>query len=420
MQTSADLITPLPEDVPATIRAVKRRLRGQLGDPRAALEVATEALRDEVAAVATEIADVGTAVPVVEYSDIAAGTVPAERIAAIRRRGCAVVRGTFDRDEAEAWDDELATYLDGNDFMGRYRGPADELFSALASGRPQIYGVYWSRPQIAARQHEHMVNVRRFLNSFWKHDSGGRQWFDPDHDIGYPDRIRRRQPSTPSLGLSPHADSGSIERWLLPAYQGVYRHVFSGEWDHYDPWDGAHRSEIHEFPTTVMCSAFRTFQGWTALSEMLPGDGVLHVIPIPTALGYLLLRALQDDVADDDLCGADNDRVLAATEQYHELLLPAYGPIPPVEPGDTVWWHGDLLHGVGDGTNDERWGNVMYIPAAPWCAKNATYARQCGEAFVEGRSPGDFAAEDYEVDFVNRAGPADLNDTGRRQLALDR
>ena len=219
MQTSAELITPLPEDVPATIRAVKRRLRGQLGDPRAALEVATEALRDEVAAVATEIADVGTAVPLVEYSDIAAGTVPAERIAAIRRRGCAVVRGTFDRDEAEAWDDELATYLDGNDFMGRYRGPADELFSALASGRPQIYGVYWSRPQIAARQHEHMVNVRRFLNSFWKHESGGRQWFDPDHDIGYPDRIRRRQPSTPSLGLSPHADSGSIERWLLPAYQ---------------------------------------------------------------------------------------------------------------------------------------------------------------------------------------------------------
>ena len=101
----------------------------------------------------------------------------------------------------------------------RYRGPADQLFSALSSARPQIYGVYWSRPQIAARQHERMVTVRRFLNSFWSHESDGQQWFDPDRDIGYPDRIRRRQPSTPSLGLSPHADSGSIERWLLPAYQ---------------------------------------------------------------------------------------------------------------------------------------------------------------------------------------------------------
>ena len=69
---------------------------------------------------------------------------------------------------------------------------------------------------------------------------------------------------------------------------------------------------------------------------------MLHVIPIPKAMGYLLLRALQDDIADDDLCGADNDRVLAAVEQYHEVLFPAYGPIPAVEPGDTVWWHGDL------------------------------------------------------------------------------
>ncbi|HET9547995.1 MAG TPA: YbiU family protein, partial [Desertimonas sp.] len=133
MQTSAELITPLPEDVQATIRAVKRQLRDTLGDPRAALEVAAEALREEVATVVAEIADLGSAVPVVEYSDVAAGTVPAERVAAIRRRGCAVVRGTFERSQAEAWDDELESYLDGNDFLARYRGPADELFSALSS-----------------------------------------------------------------------------------------------------------------------------------------------------------------------------------------------------------------------------------------------------------------------------------------------
>jgi Gig2-like len=418
MQTSPELITPLPDDVPGEIRDVKRRLRKQLGDPRAALEVAVAAVQDAVAEVVAERAESGSAVPIVDYDDVAAGTVPAERMRAIHRRGCAVVRGTFERGEAEAWDEELAAYLDRNDFTARYRGPADELFSALASSRPQIYGVYWSRPQIAARQHERMVTVRRFLNSFWMHESDGQQWFDPDHDIGYPDRIRRRQPSTPSLGLSPHADNGSIERWLLPAYRQVYRHVFSGEWERYDPWDGAHRGEIHEYPTTVMCSAFRTFQGWTALSEMRPGDGVLHVVPIPQAMGYLLLRALQDDVADDDLCGADNDRVLAATEQHHDVILPAYGPIPAVEPGDTVWWHVDLIHGVGDGSNEERWGNVMYIPTAPWCDKNAAYARQCGEAFLAGRSPADFAAEDYEVDFTGRATLDDLDEVGRAQLAL--
>jgi hypothetical protein len=418
VQTSAELITPVPEDVPATIRAVKRELRRRLGDVGGAFEVAVEAMRDEVAAVVDECADAGTAVPVVEFADIAAGAVPAEHLGAIRRRGCAVVRGTFERAEAEEWDDELVRYLEANDFFARYRGPADELFSALSSGRPQIYGVYWSPPQVAARQHPRMVAVRSFLNSFWKHESGGTTWFDPDRDIGYPDRIRRRQPGSPSLGLSPHADSGSIERWLLPAYQGVYRHVFDGEWDRYDPWDGAHRPEIREFPTTVMCSVFRTFQGWTALSEMRPRDGVLHVVPIPRAMGYVLLRALQDDIAEDDLCGAENDRVLAASERYHGELYPAYCPIPAVEPGDTVWWHGDLIHGVGDETSDERWGNVMYIPAAPWCERNAIYARLCGDAFLAGRSPGDFAAEDWEVDWQGRATLDDLSAVGRAQLAL--
>ncbi len=418
MQTLPELTTVLPDDVPATIRDVKRRLRASLGDPREVFETAVAAMRKEVAAVVAERSTAGSPVPVVEYDDIVAGTVPAERVRAIRRRGCAVVRGTLPGDEALGWDDELAAYLDRNDFARRYRGPADELFSAMSSGRPQIYGVYWSRPQIAARQHPRMVAVRRFLNSFWLHESAGERWFDPDRDIGYPDRIRRRPPGSPSLGLSPHADSGSIERWLLPAYQGVYRHVFDGDWARYDPWDGAHRSEVHEYPTTVMCSAFRTWQGWTALSATRSGDGVLHVVPIPKAMGYVLLRALQDDIADDDLCGASNDRCLAAVERYHDVILPAYSAIPDVEPGDTVWWHGDLIHGVGNATNDERWGNVMYLPAAPWCVKNEIYARACGEAFLTGRSPADFSAENYEVDWDGRATVDDLTDLGRAQLAL--
>jgi Protein of unknown function (DUF1479) len=41
-----------------------------------------------------------------------------------------------------------------------------------------------------------------------------------------------------------------------------------------------------------MCSAFRAFQGWTALSDMRPDQGVLHAVPIPAAMVYVLLRAL--------------------------------------------------------------------------------------------------------------------------------
>ena len=406
--------TELPANMSVAITQVKRELRARIGDVATVFREVETAMRAEVDRVAAD----AEAFPVVEFSDIAAGTVPSRTIEAIRRRGCAVVKQTFARETAEAWDAELAAYLDGNDFASTYQGPADDVFAGLASSQPQIYPVYWSKPQILARQHQHMVAVRRFLNSFWRHESEGRIWFDPARDTAYPDRIRRRPPGSASLGLSAHTDSGSVERWLLPAYQQVFRHVFDGTWRDYDPWDGAYRTEVDEYPSTVMCSAFRTFQGWTALSEMRPDDGVLNVVPIPSAMAYLLLRALQDDVPEDDLCGAVNGQALPVDSKYHDVLLPALTPIPAVEPGDTVWWHGDVIHAVADGSNRDRWGNVMYIPASPHCPKNAAYARRCGQAFLKGASPGDFAPEDYEAGWKGRATLDDLDAVGRDQLGL--
>jgi hypothetical protein len=412
------LTSQLPADVGAAIQAAKARLRGQIGDVAAVFAEAEAAMRAEAAVVAADRAAGHPVWPVVRFGDIGAGTVPAATAAAIRRRGCVVVRGTFPRERAEAWDAALASYADQNRFAETYRAIDDGVFGGLAAGKPSIYPIYWSMPQIEARQDDNMVAVRRFLNGFWKHESGGRVWFDPDRDTAYPDRVRRRPPGANSAGLSPHTDSGSVERWLLPAYQQVFRHVFAGDWSGYDPWDGAFRTEVHEFPSTVMCSAFRTFQGWTALSDMRPDQGVLHTVPIPAAMGYVLLRALQDDIADDDLCGAVNGQSLPISERYHSVLLAALTPILAVQPGDTVWWHGDLIHSVGEVTGQQGWGNVMYIPAAPYCAKNAAYARACGQAFRTGASPGDFAAEDYETTWTGRATVADLNDTGRRQLGL--
>ena len=407
--------SPLPEDMAAAIRATKARLRTQIGDVAGLFAEVEKTMLTEVDEVSAAGAD---AFPVVRFTDVLAGTVPEQTLTAIHRRGCAVVRGTFTRQQAEEWDAELADYLVRNDFAGTYAGPADDVFGGLDSSRPQIYPIYWSRPQLQARQHDNMNTVRTFLNSFWRSESEGRVWFDPAKDTGYPDRIRRREPGSSSKGLSAHTDSGSVERWLLPAYQQVFRHVFNGDWADYDPWDGAYRTEVDEFESQVMCSAFRSFQGWTALSDMRPTDGVLHVVPIPSAMAYLLLRALQDDVADDDLCGAANGRVLAVTRMWHSILLPALTPIPAVAPGDTVWWHCDVIHSVADVSAQQRWGNVMYIPAAPLCEKNARYAARCGQDFLRGTSPGDFAAEDYEASWPDRAQLADLSRTGREQLGL--
>jgi hypothetical protein len=400
------------------IRQVKAQLRARLGDVAAPFRVAEEAMRAEVAEIVALRESDRPVWPVVQFADVAAGTVPGDVVEAVRKRGCAVVTGTFARERAEAWDRELVSYLDRNDFAGTYKYLDDGVFGGLAAARPSIFPIYWSRPQMQAREDDNMVAVRGFLNGFWKHESQGRVWFDPTRDTAYPDRVRRREPGTSSGGLSAHTDSGSVERWLLPAYQNVFRHVFDGDPAAYDPWDGAYRTEVHEFESTVMCSAFRTFQGWTALSDMAPTEGVLHTVPIPSAMSYLLLRALQDDVAEDDLCGAVNGQALPISERWHPVLMPALTPIPAVGPGDTVWWHGDMIHSVGAVQNQRGWGNVMYIPASPYCEKNAVYAQLCGKAFLAGTSPADFAAEDYEVNWVGRPGVDDLNATGRAQLGL--
>lgn len=127
---------------------------------------------------------------------------------------------------------------------------------------------------------------------------------------------------------------------------------------------------------TTKCSVFRTFQGWTTLSDMLPGQGLLHVVPIPEAMAYVLLRPLLDDVPEDELCGVAPGRVLPVSEQWHPLLIEALTSIPKLEAGDSVWWHCDVIHSVAPVENQQGWGNVMYIPAAPMCEKNLAYAHK--------------------------------------------
>jgi hypothetical protein len=151
---------------------------------------------------------------------------------------------------------------------------------------------------------------------------------------------------------------------------------------------------------------------------MRPDDGVLHLVPIANAAVHLLLRPLLDDVPEDELCGTEVGKALPITEEWHSALLPALTPIPSMLPGDSVWWHCDLIPSVGDVAGMRRWGNVMYIGSAPYCAKNAAYAQREQAAFLRGGSPPDFAPEDYETDYVSRATVADLTEIGRDQLGL--
>ena len=77
---------------------------------------------------------------------------------------------------------------------------------------------------------------------------------------------------------------------------------------------------------------------------------------------------------------------------------------------------------AGSSSADEHrgkgWSNVMYIGSTVGCEKNWAYVEQQKTKFLEGRTPPNFAPDDFEVDFVGRATVDDLTTLGKTQLGL--
>jgi hypothetical protein len=407
------------ENLPEAIRTTKQQLRAALPEYKEVFREVEAETRRRVEEIVSEREAGQDVVPIAHYADIEAGTVSPKLVAKIKARGACVVRNTFSPEQATTWDNEIAAYVEKNNLDAKLANAAeDKYFGTLASAKPQIYGIYWSRPQVEARQSPSLTNVRVFLNNLWQTESDGIRHFNPNETPAYADRIRRRPPGSASLGLSPHVDGGSIERWLDDNFRKVYRHVFSGDWQKYDAFAAAYRPVVREVPSAAVCSMFRTFQGWTALTRQGRGDGTLQLIPIAESMVYVLLRAIQDDVPEDDLCGAMPGRALSINAQYHGLLTGALSSIPLMEPGDTVFWHTDVVHAVENEHRGSGYSNVMYIASAPGCAKNSAYLARQAESFLTGKTPPDFAPDDFEVDFVGRGTVADLTELGRSQLGI--
>src|SRR5580658_3308799 len=403
-------------DVRDQIIAFKRTLAPRREALKHAYAEARDYVKRAVDIVLRETAAGRAAVPELRHADIRNNTVPEAIHQSIRKTGCAIVRGVFPANLARDWFAEVGEYLETNHYeeLEVEKRSLDKYFSALKAGKPQVFNVYWSRPQVMARQDSRLAETRSFLDRLWKYEGA----FDPDKQCTYADRVRRRQPGDKTLGLSPHMDAGTVERWIDPGYQKVYESVFAGDWRRHDPFDGTHRLQTRELPSPAVCSVFRTYQGWTALTRQGPRDGTLRLIPIADGISYVLLRALQDDVAEDDLCGAKPGRALGISLEWHKELITGMVSIPEVEPGDTVWWHTDICHAVGDEHAGADYASVIYIGSAPDCPRNRAYLPRQQAAFLAGRSAPDFAAMDFEVDFKGRATVKDLTELGRQQMGF--
>lgn len=357
-------------------------------------------------------------IPEVKFDDLKLNL--RDLISEVKKRGCVVIRDVFDDDLIIQMNMDLEQYIEENNYYEDQKKKADidKYFSDLKSGKPQIFGLYWSKPQVNIRQSIELDVVKKWLNQLWTCKQNNELIFDPNHELVYADRVRRREPGDSTLGLSPHCDAGSVERWIDKGYQAVYEKIFADNFKEYDPFDAANRNKTKEIESPAVSHVFRTFQGWVALTEQGPGDGTLQLIPIAKSMAYILTRALLDDVDEKDLCSSMPARALSVNSKYHSLLLRGLVSIPKMNPGDTVWWHPDVVHAVEDHHTGKGYSNVVYVGSTPYCEKNLAYAKKQSQKFLEGKSPPDFAAEDYEVTYKNRATIKDLTSLGKKQLAL--
>ena len=127
---------------------------------------ARDKVQRQVQALVDARAKAHNVVPELHYSAIRDGKVSSDDLKAIRQHGSVIVRGVFDKQQAVDWNQELGEYLDNNQYYDKAKEKAglDNYFGDLKDARPQIFGVYWSRPQVMARQAESMAKTLSLIH----------------------------------------------------------------------------------------------------------------------------------------------------------------------------------------------------------------------------------------------------------------
>ena len=180
----------------------------------------------------------------------------------VKQRGCVIIRDVFNDQIVKCLNKELEEYININNYYDdqKKKSDLDKYFSDLKSGKPQIFGLYWSKAQIEIRHSEQMAKVKKWLNNLWIYNNSEYKVFNPDKELSYADRVRRREPGDDTLGLSPHCDAGSVERWTDNSYQKIYEDIFSDNFKNFDPFNAKYRDRTIEFESPAVAHVFRTFQ----------------------------------------------------------------------------------------------------------------------------------------------------------------
>lgn len=422
-----------------------RLIHGHEAEVRESWERLLRDIREEIPL----IAEIGSKViPEIDFKDL--DSAPEHFNSALKKRGVAVIRGVVSEEEAVQWKEDLKEYLKKNpQTKGRYCPPNcliyADMHTAFPPDNPQVFELYWSRSQILARAHPNMLKTQRFLMSYW-HTLNPSTPISTQHPTSYADRLRMRLPGDAKFALGPHVDGGSVERWDERGYGlgGVYKDVWRGEWEKFDPWEASCRlpvvSDMHG--GVGACSMFRMFQGWLSLSTTGPFEGTLLVNPLlAKATAYYLLRPffsprrgvesgaqttseaissssdflasgnwIMDSKASSWIQGATpgHGQELSQLLHPHLKLQQTMIHVPKVNPGDYVAWHCDTIHAVDKVHAGKFDSTVMYIPTCPLTEANAQGLLRQRETFIKGIPSCDFGGGIGESEHVGRVKVEDM------------
>ncbi|KAJ6468308.1 hypothetical protein C8R45DRAFT_1018246 [Mycena sanguinolenta] len=381
------------------------------------------------------IAKEGTAyIPQVSFADL--DKLSETQIAEIKRKGTVVIKDVVDDDQARAWKTSLEEFVKAN--------PQSHGFP---EDNKQFFHLYWTKAQVQARAHPNMLAASIWLNNLYHATSGQKvQGVDLATPLSYADRFRIRHPGLQWDYHPPHIDGGGIERWEDENFRACFADILSGQWSKHDPYALESRLEARTslYRRPNQSSVFRTFQGWLALSKTAPGHGTLKVFPdVLLSNAYIILRPFfrplvsldskeildasnwAFDISTPDFPGiVPRDGSFGSpkptTELHPHLLLDAtMTSVPAVNPGDTVFWHCDVVHSVEEDHTGSEDSAVMYIPAVPLTPANARYVERQKDDFFKGVPPPDFPVAVTGVGLVGLGSEKDIDEPlGRKAMGL--
>ncbi|KAJ4264512.1 hypothetical protein NW762_005713 [Fusarium torreyae] len=370
--------------LPETYLGLKREIIGDKSNQQA-LVAAWARLTSRLAALADEIEEKQQhTIPEANYQELVKNPSP-ELIQRIRQCGSVVIRKTVSEDQALKWLDDVRRYIKQNPQVKGF--PEDDK---------QVYEIYnavsltkssWSKAQQEARSHPQMLKTQAALLSIFT--------AAPDCKISlasplvYADRLRIRNPGDAKFALGPHMDGGSIERWEDPTYRQVFEKILMGNWEGYDAWEMDKRAD--------------------AVYDLYPGSGSPKS-DFQDRKAYLAPDNWELDFDTTNFPGSPHHRNQELNDETHPHLelLRTMVCMPKVYPGDSVWWHSDVIHAVESQHSGKNAAAVFYTPAVALTPKNAEYIRDQRATLLSGRPAPDFPGGVGESEFKGRGTEDDL------------